>query len=70
MRSEWLSNVLKGLVCRYAKIVLSKRMGTRMMGRIQLFETFSRVFREYLTEGLGEKKGNSSGRLYRDRPGD
>lgn len=57
MRSEWLSFVLKGLACRWAKIVLSKRMGTRIMARIQLFETFSRVFREYPNGGVGAKKG-------------
>jgi N-acetylglucosaminyl-diphospho-decaprenol L-rhamnosyltransferase len=57
MRCQWVSYVLKAVACGCARIALPKRMGTRMMGRIQLFETYSRVFRECVTGGSAGRSG-------------
>jgi N-acetylglucosaminyl-diphospho-decaprenol L-rhamnosyltransferase len=56
MRSQWISIVLKAVACRCARIVLPRRMGTRMMGKIQLYETWTRVFRECVTDGFSGTK--------------
>jgi N-acetylglucosaminyl-diphospho-decaprenol L-rhamnosyltransferase len=51
MWSQWTFFQLAAVICRCVRIVLPKRMGARLIGRTQLFESYSRVFREYMAVG-------------------